>query len=169
MIRKIMLLGEIEVGKTSIANRLVFDRFSESYKSTIGGDIYHYRIEDGPGGEPFHFTIWDTDGHAGEAMFREQHMKGAHAAIVVGDLTRRETLLTQVELLQKFSDAFPGRYVAAVLNKTDLRDEVAAETGYLPSALDGSRWPVHQTSAKSGENVKATFAEAATTIVRRAL
>ena len=40
MVRKLMLLGEMAVGKTSIANRLAFDRFGESYTSTIGTDIY---------------------------------------------------------------------------------------------------------------------------------
>ena len=40
MVRKLMLLGEMAVGKTSIANRLAFDRFVESYTSTIGTDIY---------------------------------------------------------------------------------------------------------------------------------
>jgi GTPase SAR1 family protein len=49
--RKIMLLGEIGVGKSSIARRLVFDRFEGDYKPTIGVDVYSYDVDDGAGEE----------------------------------------------------------------------------------------------------------------------
>ena len=39
---KVMLLGQIGVGKSSIAQRLVFDRFESSYKPTMGVDVYRY-------------------------------------------------------------------------------------------------------------------------------
>ena len=42
---KIMLLGEIGVGKSSIAQRLVFNRFGTDYKPTLGVDVYTYEIE----------------------------------------------------------------------------------------------------------------------------
>jgi Ras-related protein Rab-5C len=60
--RKIMLLGEIGVGKSSIARRLVFDRFEGDYKPTIGVDVYSYDVEPGPAGPqpPIKFIIWDT-------------------------------------------------------------------------------------------------------------
>ena len=84
IVRKVMLLGEMAVGKTSIANRLAFDRFGESYKSTIGTYIYVYDVEAPPGDKPFRFLIWDTDGSFEDAMFRSHYMRGAHAAIIVG-------------------------------------------------------------------------------------
>jgi hypothetical protein len=80
IVRKVMLLGEMAVGKTSIANRLAFDRFGESYKSTIGTDIYVYDVEAPPGDKPFRFLIWDTDGSFEDAMFRSRYMRGVHAA-----------------------------------------------------------------------------------------
>ena len=43
--QKIMLLGEIGVGKSSIAQRLVFNRFGTDYKPTLGVDVYTYEIE----------------------------------------------------------------------------------------------------------------------------
>lgn len=167
MIRKIMLLGEMAVGKTSIANRLAFDRFDASYKSTIGLDIYRYDVEPGPGGQAFQFLVWDTDGNIGDAIFRDQHMRGAHAAIIVGDLTRRPTLEAQLKLAAKFSEALPGRYIAGVLNKTDLVDEIPDDEAYVPAGLKEPYFPVFATSAKTGDNIKQTFHSAAETIVRR--
>ena len=157
----------MEVGKTSIANRLRFDVFKDSYKSTIGMDIHRYDVEPGPNGERFQFLICDTDGNFEDVLFRDQHVRGAQVAIIVGDLTRRETLIAQVRLATKFSDAKPGRYLAGVLNKNDLTDNIPEEEDYLPEGLREPFFPVIRTSAKTGENVKRTFHEAAETIVRR--
>jgi small GTP-binding protein len=169
IVRKLMLLGDMAVGKTSIANRLAFDRFGESYKSTIGTDIYVYDVDPPPGGKPFQFLIWDTDGNFEDAMFRSHYMRGAHAAIIVGDLTRRATLESQLRLAQKFSEALPGRYFAAVLNKNDLTDQFPPEDDWLPDGLREPYFPLLRTSAKSGLNIQRTFEEAAQTIVRRHL
>ncbi|MFT7575868.1 MAG: small GTP-binding protein [Alphaproteobacteria bacterium] len=166
-IRKILLLGEMEVGKTSIANRLCFDTFDASYKSTIGMDIHRYDVEPGPNGERFQFLVCDTDGNFEDVLFRDQHVRGAQAAIVVGDLTRRETLVAQLRLATKFSDAKPGRYLAGVLNKNDLTDDIPDEEDYLPDGLKKPFFPLIRTSAKTGENVERTFHDAAETIVRR--
>ena len=169
IIRKILLLGEMAVGKTSIAHRLRFDTFKESYKSTIGMDIHRYDVEPGPDGVRFQFLICDTDGNFEDILFRDQHVRGAQAAIVVGDLTRRETLVALARLAVKFSDAKPGRYLAGVLNKNDLTDEIPDDDDYLPQDLRQPFFPLLRTSAKTGENVRHAFHEAAATIVRRRL
>ena len=62
--RKVMLLGEIGVGKSSLARRFVFDRFEGEYKSTIGVDILSHEImlDDG---RVLKLMLWDTDGDFG--------------------------------------------------------------------------------------------------------
>jgi small GTP-binding protein len=167
IIKKIMLLGEMAVGKTSIARCLAFDRFETSYKSTVGVDIYRYDVEPAPDGRRFQFLIWDTDGNASDAMFRDPHMRGADAAVIIGDLTRRETLEAQLKLVDRFSDSLPGRYFSAVLNKTDLTEEIPEDENYVPKGLRDQSFPIYRTSAKSGSNIKSTFQAAARTIVNR--
>lgn len=169
MVRKILLLGQMEVGKTSIARRLKFNSFDSSYKSTVGQDIYHYDVDPAPTEEGFSFLIVDTDGKFDDAIFRDRHVRGAQAAIVVGDLTRRETLEAQIDLVYKFSDAVPGRYVACVFNKSDLVDAFPQDADYIPEKLANSSIPFLQTSAKTGSNVIQTFHDAAHAIVRRRL
>jgi Ras-related protein Rab-5C len=119
--RKIMLLGEIGVGKSSIARRLVFDRFEGDYKPTIGVDVYSYDVEPGPlGPEPsITFVIWDTDGNFGEAVLSHVYIKEAAAALIVGDVTRRSTLQRMLELGNSFMEAMLGRYCAFLINKSD--------------------------------------------------
>jgi small GTP-binding protein len=164
IIRKIMLLGEIGVGKTSIVRRLVLDRFDADYKATIGTDVYRYEVRPSPAAEPFHFVVWDTDGNFGQSIFRSVHVKQAHAALIVSDGARRATIETMSRLAEGFADAMPGRYLGLVVNKLDLFEEGAMPP--LPPAT-APELPLFKTSAKTGLNVREAFHEAAATIVRR--
>ena len=164
---KILMLGSMGVGKTSIARRLALGVFGGEYKSTIGVEVLTYDIKNGPGGVPFKFLIWDTDGGYGTAILDTVYMQGAQAALLIGDVSRPSTLTDLSDLAGRFDERLPGRYSAVVLNKIDLLsgdDEIA-----LPSALVTAHRKAVRTSAKTGEGVEAAFAEAAETIVRRGL
>lgn len=164
--RKIMLLGEIGVGKSSLAKRLVYANFSHDYKPTIGVDVYRWVVPDGPGREGLEFIVWDTDGNFGDAMFRHVYMRRASAALIVGDARRRGTLDHMVKLAEGFEEAFPGRHVGLVVNKMDLVEDPA--TLDLPDGLR-KRDDLIMTSAKTGYNVEQAFVRAAEVIIRRGL
>jgi Ras-related protein Rab-5C len=155
-IAKILLLGEIGVGKTSIARRLVFDQFEGEYKATIGTDIYRYEVVPSPSNVPFHFVVWDTDGNFGDTIFRHVYARQADAALVVGDVNRGTA----------FMDAFPGRPLTYVVNKVDLLDPPGVPP-VLPDALHNAQVPVVLASAKTGEHVKDAFAQLAAIVARR--
>lgn len=166
--QKIMLLGEIGVGKSSIAQRLVFNRFGTDYKPTLGVDIYTYEIETPTEANPAattEFIIWDTDGNFGESVLSHIYIKEAAAALIVGDIGRRTTLMRMLELGNSFMEAMPGRYCSFLVNKSDL-ENAATE---LPQDLIKSPIPILRTSAKTGENVKNAFLRAADAIRRRGL
>lgn len=165
--RKLMLLGEIGVGKTSTIRRLVFDKFETNYKATVGTDIYTVDVEPQPGVDSVRFIVWDTDGNFGASIFRSVYVRQAHAAFIIGDLTRMQTLENMVALAEGFAEAMPGRYVACLLNKSDLLEP--DQPRELPKRLETLAFPTIETSAKTGQNVKETFSEAAATIVRRGL
>ena len=65
---KVMLLGEIGVGKSSLARRLVFDKFSRDYKPTIGVEVYRYDVPADPASPATSLILWDTDGNFGDAI-----------------------------------------------------------------------------------------------------
>jgi Ras-related protein Rab-5C len=164
-IAKLLLLGDIGVGKTSIARRLVLDQFDGTYKATIGTDIYRYEVVPPPTAEPFHFVIWDTDGNFGDTIFQHVYAKRADAALVVGDATRPTSLEAALERARGFIDAFPGRSVSVIVNKIDMLG-----TGVQPLLPDGLRElgvPVIYTSAKTGQHVRDAFHDAAIIITRR--
>jgi small GTP-binding protein len=165
--KKIMLLGEIGVGKTSLIRRLLLDRFEGTYKGTLGFDLYTYRIDGvgANGDQTLPLVIWDTDGNVGTNIFRHQiYMEGTSAALIVGDLSRPETFSAMVELANGFSSEYPGRHLAFVLNKADLVEGGRAE---MPAALGEFAAPIITTSAKTGDNVTNAFKAAANAILRR--
>lgn len=161
---KVMLLGQIGVGKSSIAQRLVFDRFEASYKPTIGVDVYRYEIQDDVSGRTVPMIVWDSDGNLGEAMFRHVYLKEASAALVIGDVTRQDTIDAMPSIAAAFRERLPGRSVCYIMNKTDL---TTPSPPALSEELSGQQTPVFRTSALTGENVKLAFAETARAIVRR--
>jgi Ras-related protein Rab-5C len=165
MIAKILLLGEIGVGKTSIARRLVFEQFDGSYKATIGTDIYRYEVVPSPVAGPFHFVVWDTDGNFGETMFRHVYARQAEAAMIIADVTRPTTIEAAAALGTGFIDTFPGRALTYVVNKLDLIAD--AKRPELPAAIENSGAGIVWTSAKTGDNVREAFHATAAVIARR--
>ena len=165
--RKVMLLGEIGVGKSSIVQRLVFDRFDMNYKPTIGVDVYRYELEETAERRRTTLIVWDTDGNFGETIFRHVYMREASAAVIVGDVTRASTLDAMAALGQGFREALPGRCLSFVLNKLDLLPP--GEDATLPDALMRPGLTLHRTSAKTGQNIKTVFEETADANDRRRL
>jgi Ras-related protein Rab-5C len=162
---KVMLLGDIGVGKTSLARRYVFDKFESDYKTTIGVDVLTHDIGLGPecGSETLRLVLWDTDGDFGNRIFDTVYVAGASGAIVVADASRPSTILKAASLAERFEEKFPGRPAVVIINKIDL----APPPGDLGPAA-GFAGDVLYTSAKTGEGVEALFQRLGAAIWRRA-
>jgi Ras-related protein Rab-5C len=165
--KKVMLLGDIGVGKTSLVRRLVLDVFEGDYRATIGVDLYKYDVEvpEADGAKTVGLVIWDTDGNFGEGIFNQVYVRGASAALIVADVTRPTTQSHMITLAKGFNRLLPGREVILVLNKADLlppggEPELAEELHNVP-------YTIVRTSAKTGGNVKDAFIHAARAILRR--
>lgn len=167
--RKILLLGEIGVGKTSLVRRLTLGELPTDYRPTMGVDIYTYRL---PASEHarekvLDLVIWDLDGSYGPSIFRHVYCQGASGALIIGDVKRPATLTLMSHLGEAFESAMPSRYCSFVLNKTDLigdRGEIE-----LPAAVSQARHPVVWTSALTGDGVASTFGDAGNEIRRRSM
>lgn len=160
---KVMLLGDIGVGKSSLARRFVFDHFETDYKTTIGVDVLTHDVvlDSDADNETLRFVLWDTDGDFGVRIFETVYLAGASAAIVVADATRPATLVKMARLATYFEERFPGRPVATIVNKIDLAPELASDAS-------PSRFDVVYTSAKTGQGVAEMFLSLGHAIWRRA-
>jgi small GTP-binding protein len=163
---KILMLGEVGVGKTSLARRLVFNSFDSSYKATIGVDIYDYTIKSEATGLPIDvdLLIWDIDGEYTDDVLRHIYAQGANGALIVSDVSRPATQASAVNLWMGFEQEFPGRPAAIVMNKVDL--VASSEERSKPASVGVDFiW----TSAKTGYLVNEAFAKIARECIERGL
>ena len=156
MTRKLCLLGEFGVGKTSLVARFVRSTFSEKYLTTVGVKVDSKEVAV-DGRAPVKLVIWDIAGRNGIDALAASYLRGASALLLVADGTRADTLGAALELLMQARASLPDAVVAFAMNKTDLREqwEVA------PSALAELRrvLPVFETSALTGAGVEDAFAD----------
>jgi Ras-related protein Rab-5C len=162
---KVMLLGDMGVGKTSIMYRLVYDRFEGNYKSTLGVEISTHDVwpDADDVADPVRCIIWDADGDFGRLILDTVYVSGAHGAIIMSHVTRPQTITRMLELAHNFEARFPGRPYRALVNKIDLVE--AAEATTRRTQLE--RLDVEFVSAKTGVGVAKSIAALAGAIRRR--
>ena len=89
---KAVLLGESGVGKTCIIARFINNTFEENLISTTGASYAGKTMTfDEYGGKSIKFEIWDTAGQEKYRSLTKIFYKDAGAAILVYDITRKES------------------------------------------------------------------------------
>lgn len=86
---KLVLLGESSVGKSSLVLRFVKGQFHEFQESTIGAAFLTQTVQIDD--TTVKFEIWDTAGQERYHSLAPMYYRGAQAAIVVYDITNKET------------------------------------------------------------------------------
>jgi small GTP-binding protein len=163
MARKVVVIGDPAVGKTSLIKRFVQDVFDDRYLNTIGAKVMKKElgVNRPDTGEivDLKLILWDIAGQETFDNVKKAYYRGASGAIVVCDLTRRETMENMhrwIENLFDVSDVIP---MVIICNKNDLAEDnqfdvEAVEGEYAPYGA-----PVFSTSAKQGDNVEMVFHE----------
>jgi len=162
-VRKVVILGDPMVGKTSLRKRFLGEGFSFNYMVTIGADfgIYHHSSTET-------FQIWDLAGQANFEVVRESYYKGTYGALLVFDISRPVTFENLPRWIEELKRNLDGELVPFVLvgNKADLRENsgkwaVKEEEGqnYANLLSDWSSFdvPYYETSALTGLNVEVIF------------
>lgn len=153
--RKICILGDFAVGKTSLVRRYVHQQFSENYLTTIGVkvDTKIIAMADGPS---LKLVIWDVAGTDTPTELFLRYVRGAQGYLLVADGTRPETLSCCLELRDAVAaQVRPIPYVG-LINKSDLLDQQAITDPMVEHACPGMDDWLH-TSAKTGEHVDLAF------------
>lgn len=157
--KKICLVGDYGVGKTSLIRRFVDRQFSDRYLSTVGVKISRKLVES----VNLQLLIWDIEGHTKFKGIAPSYLQGASGAVVVGDLSRLETIERLSEHVQLFLSINPKGSLVIALNKSDLID--TEERDRLTQQVQLQEWErvvgIYQTSAKTGSHVDEMFQQLA--------
>jgi small GTP-binding protein len=161
IVKKICMLGDSGVGKTSLIKRFVFDVFDDQYIETIGTKITKKEvpIKDPSTGEDINMVlmIWDILGHKSPKRVPSSYYVGVEGVMVVCDATRRETyqeLDYWVNTLVVMTQYVPIVFLA---NKGDLINERQVGEKEMEELSAKFNAPYFFTSAKNGLNVEKCF------------
>lgn len=154
---KILVIGDVAVGKTSLVNRVVYNSFSEKYKATIGCEfgIKQMKID----GEEVKIQLWDLAGQDRLGGISRLYCRDAHGALVVTDITREDTLekaMIWKSIVDEQTATSSGQPIPMILcvNKFDLADDSTnlTEQKLVQYAADKKFSAGFFTSAKTGMN-----------------
>ncbi|MHA1798569.1 MAG: GTP-binding protein [Candidatus Helarchaeota archaeon] len=154
---KLVLAGDGAVGKTTLVQKFVEEKFNEDYLATIGANIMKKKYKLHSEDVICNFSIWDL---AGQDLFkraRKSYFSNASAGIIVFDVTRKDTFDHVKNWMLEFQVVGKPIPIVLVGNKIDLieqRQVTAEEAEVLANELNLS---YIETSAKEGQNVEDVF------------
>ena len=153
---KLVLLGDSAVGKSSLVLRFVRGQFFEYQESTIGAAFLTQTVP--VNDTTVKFEIWDTAGQERYHSLAPMYYRGAAAAIVVYDITNRDSFnraKAWVKELQRQGN--PNIVIALAGNKADLTPKRKVEPDEAQSYADENGIFFMETSAKTAANVNELF------------
>ena len=153
--KKICLLGDFAVGKTSLIRRYVEGRYDDAYLSTIGVNISRKSIEQED--HTLNMLIWDLAGGDDFSKMGQAYLMGAVAALIVCDLTRHDTLQSFEFYATQLRTINPKAHIIFIGNKADLEEERCIDNAELTAISESYAGRYLATSAKTGLHVEDAF------------
>ena len=153
----IMLLGDSQVGKTSLTLSLTKNKFDDSLLTTLGKESYIHQVN--LHGHNVKMKIWDT---AGQERFKSMSVsviKTVDGLVLVYSIASRQSFNNLESWLKQLNEVtdLSKKPVILIGNKSDLvnKREVTYEEGEKFAKEHGYNF--YETSAMTGQNVNEAF------------
>ena len=120
--KKIVMVGDGGVGKSTFVKRLLEGSFDPKYIATLGVDVHVYN----------NHLIWDCAGQDKFSGLGEGYYINADEFIIMIDCTSRHSLTVGLSLFERIRILFPIAPILFILNKID-RDEKTVFIDEIPN------------------------------------
>ena len=155
---KVMLLGDVGVGKTTAINRFVDGRFVTDTRGTVGVDFSLKNVSLGLGKVSVQMQIWDVTGELQFASIIPYYIAGTDGVVLAFDSTVSATLenleswigLVKAHLSTTFQ-------IVVISTKNDLISKKIDEASLKEFMTAHSISEYFQTSSKNGDNINRSF------------
>ena len=162
---KIAVIGDSEVGKTSLVKRFVYEVF-DGERHPSENKIYKKKIDISLNGKDAEINLLIFDITPSDENI-EKYLMGANGLIVVGDITRMDSYSVMEKLCKSVVDALENhKSIMFVGNKSDLRYKAEFWEEDLKKLSDSYSGLYGVASPKTGENVMKIFNDIATHIFK---
>ena len=153
---KVLLLGDSDVGKSSLILRYTEETFNSKLVNSIGVDFKMKKRE--IDGKVIKVQIWDTAGHERFRSITYSYYRGANAIIIVFDLSDKKSFISITEWLKQIEKhAKENVFKFLVGNKSDLVEQRKISYDEAKQYADEHELPYIETSAKEGININELF------------
>ncbi|KAF0682588.1 Aste57867_25295 [Aphanomyces stellatus] len=152
---KVCVVGNGNVGKTSLTTRYAKGRFTNNYKKTIGVDFMERVIT--IDGEDVHLMIWDTAGQEEFDTLTSRYYRGAGAVLYVFSTVDRDSFDALPSWQQKVKDECGSICQVLVQNKIDLVDDAVMTKAEVDDMKERLRVRLFRTSVQENHNVEEVF------------
>ena len=119
---KVILVGDVSVGKTNLLTQYVDGKLPEKANSTIGIEFKNKIIE--KNGRKIRLQIWDTCGQEKFMSITKNYFRGCSAALFVFDVTKKDTFNNLKKWLNLFNEFDDEKTIKILIgNKNDLNQK----------------------------------------------
>ncbi|KZV57700.1 hypothetical protein F511_03160 [Dorcoceras hygrometricum] len=163
---KYIIIGDTGVGKSCLLLQFTDKRFQPVHDLTIGVEFGARMVT--IDGRPIKLQIWDTAGQESFRSITRSYYRGAAGALLVYDITRRETFNHLASWLEDARQhANPNMTIMLVGNKSDLanRRAISKEEGEQFAKENGLLFL--EASARTAQNVEEAFTKTAAKILQK--
>lgn len=163
---KYIIIGDSAVGKSCLLLQFTDKRFQPVHDLTIGVEFGARMIS--IDGKQIKLQIWDTAGQESFRSITRSYYRGAAGALLVYDITRRDTfnhLTTWLDDARQHSNS--NMVIMLIGNKTDLDSKRAVSKEEGEAFANDQKLVFMETSAKTSTNVEEAFINTAKQIYQK--
>ncbi|OWZ14084.1 Ras family GTPase [Phytophthora megakarya] len=154
---KVIVVGNGNVGKTSMTTRYAKGRYTGTYKKTIGVDFMEKTVELRDLGETINLMIWDTAGQEEFDTLTSRYYKGAGAVIYVFSTVDRASFDDLPKWKRKVEEECGNICSVLVQNKIDLEDDAAMTRDEVEDMADFVNMRLYRSCVQDNINVGEVF------------
>ncbi|KAF4042462.1 Ras family [Phytophthora infestans] len=154
---KVIVVGNGNVGKTSMATRYAKGRYTGTYKKTIGVDFMEKTVELRDLGETIKLMIWVTAGQEEFDTLTSRYYKGAGAVIYVFSTVDRASFDDLPKWKRKVEEECGPICSVLVQNKIDLEDDAAMTRDEVEDMADYLNMRLYRACVQDNINVGEVF------------
>lgn len=154
----IMVIGDEEVGKTTILERYFNKKFNSERKKTIGLEYFLKTYTDPKTKNIYNIKFWDTAGQEKFHSVTKNYFQRADGMIITIAINKRSSFINLKKWINSVVDSGKADLPIIILvNKYDLESEREIENSEIEKFCSEESVKYFFTSAKDGLNIDESF------------
>ena len=149
--QKVIFCGDAGVGKTSIINSIMGQKFSDEYEPSIGVDFFSKTVR--YKGRLIKLQIWDSAGQEKFKSLIPNYIRGSALIFLIFDISKKITYEHLKDWITFITDIEKGGIIKIVGNKIDLKDKREINKEEADNFCKEYNYEYLEVSAKEGTNI----------------